>query len=213
MSYLHFKREDITYFEIGQPADYYYDLELNPLDNFPCDDILEKTRLLYALWELFVSVDIDKQNRDLSNSLVADLRKYFEQYDAPDFAYWALLHYKTIHSDELGWCSYEIEDVTNNLILHGVEIKLFIPPPYDNVIDEDGNDVDKIIGSSAESLSFSQNEDFPVLFMSDQQLEESKMNVNKYYEEIFSIFRKHNMKLTKCEDMLKIYRKIAYQSS
>ena len=212
MNILYFKREDITYFEIGQPADYYYDLGLNPLDNFPCNDILEKSRLLYALWEIFFCIDIDKPRRDLTNSLVADLRKYFEQYDAPDFAYWALLNYETINCDDLKFCSYEIEDETNNLILTGGEIKLFIPPPYDNVIDEDGNEVYEIIDSSAKSLSYSQNQDFPVLFMSDQQLDESEINVNKYYKEIFSIFRKHNMKITKCEQLMKIYNKIACQN-
>jgi hypothetical protein len=206
---LHFKRESITYYAIGQPADYYYDLGLIPLDNFPCDDILEKSRLLYALWEIFFCIDINKPNRVLTHSLVVDLSKYFEQYDAPDFAYWALLHYETINGDDSSWWAHEIEDETNNLILHGGEIKLFIPPPYDNVIDEDGNDVNEIIGSSAKSLSFSQNIDFPFLFMSNQQKDESEIEINKYYEEIFAIFQKHNFQISKCEELLKIYEKIS----
>jgi hypothetical protein len=206
---LHFKRESITYYEIGQSEDFYYDLGLVPLDNFPCDDILEKSRLLYALWQIFICIDTNKPNRVLTNSLVVDLRKYFEQYDGPDFAYWALLRYETINGDDLRWCAYEIEDETNNLILHGGEIKLFIPPPYNNVVDEDGNEVYEIIGSSAKSLSFSQNEDFPVLFMSNQQKEESEIEINKYYEEIFALFQKHNFQITKCEELLKIYENIS----
>lgn len=129
--------------------------------------------------------------------------------DAPDFAYWALLHYETINNDDLRWCSYEIENKTNNLILHGSEIKLFIPPPYDNVIDEDGNDVEEIIGSSAKSLSFSQNKDFPFLFMSNQQRDESEIEINKNYEEIFSILQKNNFQISKCEELLKIYEEIS----
>jgi hypothetical protein len=66
---LHFKRESITYYAIGQSAEYYYDLGLIPLDNFLCDDILDKSRLLYALWEMFIGIDKNKPNRVLTNSL------------------------------------------------------------------------------------------------------------------------------------------------
>jgi hypothetical protein len=206
---LHFKRESTTYFEIGQPADYYYDLGLIPLGISPCDDILEKSRLLYALWEMFFCIDTNIPKRGLPNSLLVELRKYFEQYDAPDFAYWALLRYETINADDIKSCSYEIEDETHNLILHGREIKLFIPPPYDNVYDEDGEEVEDIIGCSAKTLSFYQNEDFPVLFMSNQQNEESEIEINKYYEEIFAIFHKHNIHIKECEELLNIYENIA----
>jgi hypothetical protein len=66
---LHFKRESITYYAIGQPAEYYYDLGLIPQDNFLCDDILEKSRLLYALREILIDIDKNKPNRVLTNSL------------------------------------------------------------------------------------------------------------------------------------------------
>ena len=208
---LHFKRESITYYAIGQPAEYYYDLGLIPQDNFLCDDILGKSRLLYALWEIFIGIDINKPNRVLNNALVVDLLKYFEQYDGSDFACWVLLHphYETIKGYDLSCCGYEIEDETNNLILHGGEIKLFIPPPYHNVIDADSNEIDEIIGSSIQSLSFYQNEDFPVLFMSNQQKDESEIEINEFYEEIFAIFKKHNFQISKCEELLKIYEQIS----
>jgi hypothetical protein len=45
--------------------------------------------------------------------------------------------------------------------------------------------------------------------MSTQQKDESEIEINKYYEEIFAIFQKHNFQISKCEELLKIYEKIS----
>ena len=58
---LSFLRDNTHYYFVGQPSDYYYDVGYIPLDSFPCNDILEKTRFLYALWEIFITIDISPQ--------------------------------------------------------------------------------------------------------------------------------------------------------
>lgn len=205
---LHFVQESIAYYEIGQPEDYYYETGLIPLENFPCVDILEKTRLLYALWELFTTIDTAKPKDTIPSILLIELSNYFEKYDAHDLAYSALLDYETLDKFDTCFCVYELDSITNNLVLFSEDIKILIPEPYENVIDEDGNDIDVSNLSNFKTLTFSQNSDFPILFMSDEQMKENELEINKYFDDIISIFKMHDFKINNCEDLVNIFNKI-----
>ena len=68
------------------------------------------------------------------------MKKYFEQYQAPDFAYWALLEIETLVKEHDQFCSYENEAATGNLILHGSGIKIIVPIFNDRVFNEISNE-------------------------------------------------------------------------
>lgn len=54
---MYFIYNGVSYQYEGQPSDNYYDFKLNPLISNPCDDILEKSRLLYGLREKILYSD------------------------------------------------------------------------------------------------------------------------------------------------------------
>lgn len=202
---LHFVRDFTTYYSIGQPTEYYYDLDIIPLKSSPCNDILEKTRFLYALWELFTTSDSSNPKGLISSLLLIDLKKYFEKYEDTDFAYYTLLEYETLEKEDTSSCIYELEKSTNNLVLFASNLKIIIPRPYENLVGEDRDEVDESNYSEFKLLTFTQDDDFPILFMSDQQKEDNEVEINKYVEEISLIFKNHQVDVNNCEDLLNIY--------
>jgi len=212
---LYFIKDSKTYYNVGQPSDYYFDFGLIPIDSFPCNDILEKTRLLCAFWELVLSIDTSSnKNQLITSDLFIDLKRYFNQYDAPDFAYWALLEYETLAKFDTTSCCYEIDNVSKNMVLSVSDIKIIIPHPYYNIFGEDENgelnDVDETNYADFKFLTFTQEEHFPILFMSDEQMERNEIVISKYHREIISIFQNHQYKINNCEDLVEIYNQIFY---
>jgi hypothetical protein len=212
---LYFIKDSKNYYNVGQPSDYYFDFGLIPIDSFPCNDILEKTRLLCAFWELVLSIDTSSnKNQLITSDLLIDLKKYFNQYDAPDFAYWALLEYETLANFDTTSCCYEIDSVSKNMVLSVSDIKIIIPHPYYNIFGEDENgdlnDVDETNYADFKFLIFTQQEHFPILFMSDEQMERNEIVISKYHREIISIFQNHQYKINNCEDLVEIYNQIFY---
>ena len=212
---LYFIKDSKTYYNVGQPSDYYFDFGLIPIDSFPCNDILEKTRLLCAFWELVLSIDTSSnKNQLITSDLLIDLKRYFNQYDAPDFAYWALLQYETLANFDTTSCCYEIDNVSKNMVLSVSDIKIIIPHPYYNIFGEDENgelnDVDETNYADFKFLTFTQEEHFPILFMSDEQMERNEIVISKYHREIISIFQNHQYKINNCEDLVDIYNQIFY---
>jgi hypothetical protein len=212
---LYFIKDSKNYYNVGQPSDYYFDFGLIPIDSFPCNDILEKTRLLCAFWELVLSIDTSSnKNQLITSDLLIDLKRYFNQYDAPDFAYWALLEYETLANFDTTSCCYEIDSVSKNMVLSVSDIKIIIPHPYYNIFGEDENgdlnDVDETNYADFKFLIFTQQEHFPILFMSDEQMERNEIVISKYHREIISIFQNHQYKINNCEDLVEIYNQIFY---
>ena len=210
---LYFIKDSKKYYNVGQPSDYYFDFGLIPIDSFPCNDILEKTRLLCAFWELVLSIDTSSnKNQLITSDLLIDLKRYFNQYDAPDFAYWALLEYETLANFDTTSCCYEIDNVSKNIVLSVSDIKIIIPHPYYNIFGEDENgelnDVDETNYADFKFLTFTQEEHFPILFMSDEQMERNEFVISKYHREIISIFQNHQYKINNCEDLVDIYNQI-----
>jgi len=207
---LHFIRESTAYYAVGQPAENYFDLSLIPLESNACTDILEKTRLLFALWELFISIDTNKTNRLIPHLLIIDLKKYFERFDASHWAYWNLLEYETLKIEQSSFFCYEIDKTSNNLALLAGDIKIIIPYPYENLIAEGDFDVDESNFSSFKFFGFNQDEDFPTLFMSNQQRQKNESEINKYFEEIISICNIYQDKINNCDDIENIYINIDF---
>ena len=210
---VYFIKDSKNYYDVGQPSDYYFDFGLIPIDSFPCNDILEKTRLLCAFWELVLSIDTSSiKSQLITNETLIDLKIYFEKYDAPDFAYWALLRYETLAKYDTTFCSYEIDKVSKNMILTASDIKIIIPHPYYNIFGEDENgelnDVDETNYADFKFLSFTQDESFPILFMSDEQMQSNERVIGKYHREIISIFQNHQYKINDCEGLVEVYNLI-----
>lgn len=210
---IYFVKDSKFYYDVGQPSDYYFDFGLIPIDSFPCNDILEKTRLICAFWELVLSIDTSSfKNELITNDTLIDLKKYFKRYDAPDFAYWALLEYETLDKYDTTNCSYEIEKESKNMILTSSDIIIIIPHPYYNIFGEDENgeliDVDETNYADFKYLNFSKDESFPILFMADEQMERNETVINKYHREIISIFQNHQYKINSCEDLVDIYNQL-----
>ena len=210
---LYFIKDSKKYYNVGQPSDYYFDFGLIPIDSFPCNDILEKTRLLCAFWELVLSIDTSSnKNQLITSDLLIDLKRYFNQYDAPDFAYWALLEYETLANFDTTSCCYEIDNVSKNMVLSVSDIKIIIPHPYYNIFGEDENgelnDVDETNYADFKFLTFTQEEHFPILFMSDEQMERNEIVISKYHREIISIFQNHQYRINNCEDLVDVYNQI-----
>lgn len=206
---LSFVRDNTYYYFVGQPSDYYYDLGYVPLDSLPCNDILEKTRFLYALWEIFIGIDTSPQDKLITKDLLIDLRNYFVQYDAFDLSHWSLLEFETLEKVDTCSCTFEFDNVSKNIELYTTGIKIVIPAPYENLIgeDADGNlyEIDETNYSEYKVLTFSEDSDFPLLFMSQQQKLDNEINIEKYFKEIISIFKKYEYKISSCEDLLNFY--------
>jgi hypothetical protein len=210
---LYFIRDSKIYYNVGQPSDYYFDFGLISIDSFPCNDILEKTRLLCAFWEIVLSIDVSNiKNKLITKDLLIDLKKYFEQYDAPDFAYWALLQYETLENYDTTHCSYEIDEITRNMVLSTSDIKIIIPQPYNNLIGEDENgdlyDVGETNYSDFKFLTYTELNCFPILFMSDEQLVKNEIIISQYHRDIISLFQKHQYKINDCEDLVDMYNQL-----
>jgi hypothetical protein len=199
---LRFIKGNTTYFAVGQPEENYFDLGLIPLDSSPCNDILEKTRLLYGFWEKITAIDSARPKGTITNLLVIDLIKYFEQYEASDFAYWSLLEYETLKEFDTQSIAYEVD---SNLVLYAKETKIIIPPPYEYIIDEEGNEFDGTDNPKIKLLIFEQSQDFPILFMSNEQKIKNESLIQKYYTDLFSIFNKYDYKYESCEDLVNYY--------
>ena len=160
-----------------------------------------------------MSIDTSSnKNQLITSDLLIDLKRYFNQYDAPDFAYWALLEYETLANFDTTSCCYEIDSVSKNMVLSVSDIKIIIPHPYYNISGEDENgelnDVDETNYADFKSLTFTQEEDFPILFMSDEQMERNEIVISKYHREIISIFQNHQYRINNCEDLVGVYNQI-----
>ncbi len=209
---LYFEHKGINYYFVGRPAEYYYDFGLIPLVNFPCSDMLEKTRLIYALYELFSISDYSKDKYDLPLPLFNELNSFFNEFTDYELSHWVLLDFETLNDFNVSGCNYHIDKSNGYLIMNSIDINIFIPKPYENIIgigdDDNVYDVSEINLKEFKELTFSNDSDFPFLFMSKLQQQNNDLKINQFLNEIMKLFKKHNIQISSCEDLCDIYKKI-----
>ena len=191
---MHFIYNGISYQHAGQPSDNYYDLELNPLIYNPCDDILEKSKLLFGLREKLLHSDAQKLQNVLSKGLIREFEMYFNQIPESDLAYWALFDYVSLSEFDTNFTKFQLNEEGNELILSNSTITLYLPLPILNIVGEDSNgdvcQIDENNFNQFNELYYSDVNIDPELFMSDEQIEKNEHSLKEYYDEIVSIFTK-----------------------
>ncbi len=96
-----FKRDNETYYYVGQPADYFYDFGMIPISKNACSDILEKNRYLVAIFEYFRDYKILEENTILPIEILKDLKFHFKDFDSFDLSHWNLLSYELIDKESV----------------------------------------------------------------------------------------------------------------
>ena len=204
--YLYKNSEIFTF--VGQPSYYFYDFGFNPLDSNTCEDILEQSRLIYAFYEMCSNANHIKENNKISSNIFKNLTEYFDVYKDDDFAYWSLLQYVSLYKQDLNNCSYRFDRETDNLILQIDDGELFVPYPYDNLVGEYENgeicEVDRSNYMYFETISYN-CDDFPLLFMSNNQLQSNETELNNILKDIITILNLNNYELKNCRDLKDFY--------
>jgi hypothetical protein len=198
---LRFIRDSTTYYSIDQPDVYFYDIGLNPINYFTIGDSIEGTRFLFAMWECFISKETDEDD------LYQDLYRYFDQYDQTHFSYWTLLDYEILSNEESHLTDYEIDSASKDIILFCKTCKMIIPYPYENIKNEDGDQIDEKDFAENKKLSFEEDDQFPILFMSDEQMSKNSDIIYKYYQEIVTILKSHEVEVNSINDLFNFYSK------
>jgi len=208
---LYFERNGIDYYCIGRPADYYYDFGMMPLSNFVCSNILEKVRLVYALYEIFIFSDIESNKYELPISLLNELKIFFNQFTEYDLSHWSLLDFQTLNEFKINDCVWHIDNQNESLVLSTNDLIIHVPKPYENIIGIGPNNliyqVDESNFKDFKLLSFENDSDFPFLFTSNTQKENNEIKVNNLIENILMIFNKYEIKITSCEDLFLLHNK------
>lgn len=208
---LRFIFQDITFYAVGKPPDnYYYDFGRIPLGANACFDILEKTRFIWALYELFsFTSNKDSKVLQLPVQVLEELMTLFSDYEEFDLSHWAL-HHDTLNDLDFQECKYTIDETTKDLIVKTNSTTLIVPPPYENVIDAEGEDfyIDKKGKSKAKKISFLKNEGSPIIFMSVEQEKVNTKRNDNLINEMLSIFEKHDVDIKSCGELLEYYFRI-----
>jgi hypothetical protein len=209
---MHFIYNDVSYQFAGQPSDNYYDFELNPLISNPCDDILEKSRLLYGLREKILYSDEQELKKIGSLGLIQELKMHFNQITDKSLTYWDLFDYLTLAELDTRFSKCTLNAKTNELTLSNSSITLVLDFPAVNLVGIDSNgeacEIDENNFQQFNELNYSDVSIDPELFMSDEQIEKNNHSLNVYFGEIITIFSKYGHYTRFCEDIFKIYNQI-----
>jgi hypothetical protein len=209
---MYFIYNGVSYQYEGQPSDNYYDFELNPLISNPCDDILEKSRLLYGLREKILYSDEQELKKIGSLGLIQELKMHFNQITDDSLTYWALLDYLTLAELDTCFSKCKFNAKTNELTLSNSSITLVLDFPIVHLMGIDSNgeacEIDENNFKQFNELKYSDDSIDPELFMSDEQLEKNHHSLNVIFNEIITIFTKYGHYTRSCEDIFKIYNLI-----
>jgi hypothetical protein len=124
--------------------------------------------------------------------------------------YFSLLYYITIDDHYNIYYDFEVDEDSLDIILLTPEFKIVIPQSYENLcgIDENGkeDDVNDDNYLNFKKISISESSEvLQMLFMSNEDEIKSNEDMDKYYNEIISIFKKHQYQVNNCKDLEKIY--------
>jgi hypothetical protein len=198
---LRFTRDNTTYYSIKQPDVYFYDIGLNPINYFTLGNCIEGTRFLFAMWECFISKETDL------NNLNKELYDYFNQFNQGHFAYWSLLDYEVVSDEDSYLRDYKVDPITKDMILFCNKCELIIPYPYNYIRNEDDDYINENDLTEYQKLSYVQDDQFPILFMSEVQMSKNSDIIEKYYQEIVNILKKHNVEVKNVDELFEFYIK------
>ena len=209
---MHFIYNGVSYQYAGQPYDNYYDFELNPLISNPCDDILEKSRLLCGLREKILYSDELQLKKVGRLGLIQELKMHFDQITDASLTYWELFDYLTLAEFDTRFSKYTLDAKTNELTLSNSSITLVLDFPSVSLVGIDSNgeacEIDENNFKQFNELNYSDVSIDPELFMSDEQIEKNHHSLNVYFDEIITIFTKYGHYTQSCEDIFTVYKQI-----
>ena len=123
-------------------------------------------------------------------------------------SHWQLLEYHCIKDEEMISVPFSSDLQTEYLVLHGLESDLWLPLPLENVVDEEGNDIkgfDELQENVA--LSFTDDDVFPAIFMSESQKNENIRVVNKIVDASCDFLRSSGTNARNLNDLVLLYLK------
>jgi hypothetical protein len=131
-----------------------------------------------------------------------------DEDDEYNLSHWQLLEYHCIKEEEMLFVPFSSDLQMEYLILHGLESDLWVPLPFKNVIDEDGNDVNGFDDLRENvTLSFSEDNEFPTIFMSENQINDNIKTVNKIVEASCRNLNMSSINSPNLKDLVLLYMK------
>jgi hypothetical protein len=181
-------KQGIVYYEVDRPYEFFYaGLDLNEYRQVTIKGLPEECQILVQL----------NTNKLISNALNAD------DYD--------LSHWRLIQSEGLGENSFVHRPYSYNtdndyLIVHGEDSDLYTPFPLEYIIDQDGNDCISISDiNNVESLSVLDNEEWPYIFMSEEQIQKNIETINSIVDNCCNILKKKGYLVNNINDLISLY--------
>ena len=131
-----------------------------------------------------------------------------DEDDEYNLSHWQLLEYHCLKEEDMLFVTFSSNLHLAYLILHGLESDLWVPLPFKNVIDEDGNDVNGFDNLRKNvTLSFSDDNAFPTIFMSENQINSNIKTVNKIIESSCRNLKMSGINPHNLKDLVLLYMK------
>jgi hypothetical protein len=191
---------------IGAITDYYYDLSLVPIDG--TYNILELNKLLYGLYvqiDNVTSCEKPKFDKNLQKELI----NFFSKYNEKDFYHYELYYESLVQFQEIEF-NYIIDKNLNNIKLYLNEIEIVLNNYPNTIINIYGEDINGEIDYEIEKYKLIkiEFEELEYVFMTDEEERLNKLELDKKYNELITIFSKYTNELVDEEYILKFYENL-----
>jgi hypothetical protein len=191
---------------IGAITDYYYDLSLVPIDG--TYNILELNKLLYGLYvqiDNVTSCEKPKFDKNLQKELI----NFFSKYNEKDFYHYELYYESLVQFQEIEF-NYIIDKNLNNIKLYLNEIEIVLNNYPNTIINIYGEDINGEIDYEIEKYKLIkiEFEELEYVFMTDEEERLNKIELDKKYNELITIFSKYTNELVDEEYILKFYENL-----
>jgi hypothetical protein len=196
-------KNNTTFYLIQQVEANLYDLDVTSAAT-TCDNIWEKTQFIYSLWHE-IKYSIENYRNQFSASLLKELSEFFSKYDEPDLAYWNFIGYESLNPDTTDAFDIYFNSELLKYVLTNDEITLLVPIENDYLcgIDKDGSDIEVEENNCSEIAEayIYMGSDSEWLFMSEDQIKEGDICLDKFIGEIIAIFNKNRIPVTNCHQL------------
>jgi hypothetical protein len=180
---------DLIYKEVDRPGDYYYSgMDLTDVESIIVTGTTKDCQLLVALHSM---------------GLVVMDSEYDDEWK---LTHWHLLKFEYFEAHEMTSKPFTVNLEDDYLILHGENRIFYLPFPLDDIIDEDGNEIiDLKDTKDKKTLTFSEDEIWPSIFMSEKQIRENISTVHELVASNCERLRQSGIEANELKDLVKIY--------
>jgi len=182
-------KQGIVYFEVDRPYEFFFyaGLDLNEYRQVAIKGMPEECQILVQF----------NTNQLISNALNAD------DYD---LSHWILSQSEGLGENNFVHRPYTYNTDNDYLIIHGEDSDLYTPFPLENIIDQDGNDCHSISDiDNVETLSVLDYEEWPYIFMSEEQIQKNIETINSIVDNCCHILKQQGYLVNNINDLISLY--------